>query len=229
MKVLSVETARVGLLKTLAEILPLDGVYPPDLTAAVAERYSFVYPPDFSQPWSSFQEKGIEFTMGRLDIGGGRHPIEKLLVARDGLFVTASNTRFGEAVLTDLLAWDSETYGFRIPDKANSLYAFVSQLVVEFNVSLDPAISAFATLSEACADSFKQTYGVDVILGTHGFSLNYDRSAMAGGLSLLAGFGIERRIGEPYHTSKFFCQAPLRTDDHVKLLELIESTVAGLS
>jgi hypothetical protein len=228
MRVVSIGTARVGFLKPIDEILPLESAYPPQVAKSVAERYSFQNPPDFAQPWSAFREKGMEFLMGRFEFQGSTRHIENLRVLGDGLIVTAPGTDVGEAFIADLLAWGAETQGFRVHDDINDRLAFLSQLIVEFDASLDRAISAFAALSGACADLFKATYGLEVDLRAYGFSLNYDRTGISGRLSNLSLFGFERRAGEPYNTNRLFCQAPLRTKDHIKLLEIVESTLAGL-
>jgi hypothetical protein len=226
MKIVSVHAARVFYLKAFKEILPLESVYAPDLCAALAERYSFVYPPDFSQPLSTTQEKGLEFAIGRFEMEAGSRVIDRLLVTQEGLAVLAPTTEIGEAFLVDLLGWGVEAHGFRVPENAHASFAFLSQLVVEFDASIDHAVRALATLSAACGDSFTRTYGAEVGIHCYGFSLNYDRTAVTGRFSSLSSFGIERRVGEAYTTNRLFCQAPLRTADHIKLLELFETTLA---
>jgi hypothetical protein len=39
----------------------------------------------------------------------------------------------------------------------------------------------------------------------------------------VADFAIERRAGEPYSSNRFYCSAPMQTEEHLSLLEKLES------
>jgi hypothetical protein len=38
-----------------------------------------------------------------------------------------------------------------------------------------------------------------------------------------ADFLIERRVGSPYEANRYFCSAPMHTNDHTRVLEEIEA------
>lgn len=227
MRIITIEVGRAGLLIPPEEILPLRGVHPPDLCNEIAQRYSFVYPPDFSQPITTFQEKGMEFAMGKFHFNGEDHNIERLAILAVGLIVSASSTDVAQEFLKDLLIWGAETHEFRVsPDMFNRTL-YLSQIIVEFDESIDNLIRNFEAFTKSYEEMFNLTYKSNMSMHCHSVTVNFDRTTVGGDVSKVGAFAIERRVDEPYELNKFFCQAPLRTEDHIRLIEKIEHLLTG--
>ncbi len=222
MKLVAIETGRAGTLVPIGEALPLTGVYLPDLCASIAERYSFVSSP-IQAPLNELQNKGAEFQLGKLQVGGEEHNIQKFIIVGEGFVASAWSTKVAIKFLEDFLTWASDNHSFRITPDTFGRYFFLSQVIVEFEEPVDKIIRNFEALSNSVRETFRATYEVDNQFQFSSLSIDYDRTLVSDSkLNLLSQFNIERQIDQSFASNRFFCQAPLRTEDHIRLLEELE-------
>ena len=226
MKIVNIETGRMGIVAPIDEFLPLTGAYPPDIWKAIAERYSFVSRPDMSLALSEIRENGFEFQFGKFQaLDSTEQSILKLVVFGFGIAANGYSTESAEMFLDDLCRWADDALGFRFSSSRVSVF-FLSQIVVEFQGSLESATLAFNDASNRIHEAFKDSYGIQAPMHVSAVTIDYDRVVVPDEIKQLATFTIQRQVGQPYAANRFFCQAPLRTRDHVRLLEEIECVLA---
>jgi hypothetical protein len=165
----------------------------------------------------------MEFTLGKFHYNGEDHNIERFFIVPEGVIAVAPSTDTAQAFIEDLLTWGAEKHKFRVSPDIFKRLIYLSQIVVGFNNSIDSLLAHFETITGSFAQMFRLTYNADLPMRCYSLAINYDRTKTNGDLDKIATFAIERRTNEPYESNRFFCQAPLRTDDHIKLLENIES------
>ncbi len=227
MKLVAIETGRAGIIVPIGEVLPLTGLYLPDLCASIAEKYSFASSPGLT-PLNELQNKGAEFQLGKLQLGDEEHNIQKFIVVAEGFVASAWSTEVARKLPEDFLAWASDNHGFRIDPSTFNRYFFLSQVIVEFEAPVANIVRNFEALSGSVRKTFQSTYGVDNQFQFSSLSIDYDRTVVSDSkLNQLSQFTLERQIDKPFSSNRFFCQAPLRTDDHIRLLEELEKRLKG--
>lgn len=223
MELISTESGRVASLFPAEETRSLSGGHAPSAIHMVQERYSFGYAPDLRRAWEDIQKDGLRFQLGKFMHGNKAINIKEFTVYNDGLVVTAFNTDDAEIFLKDILAWSKEVFGMRDP-KTTVRTLYVSQLLVEFRSSLNPILDGFEVITGQLNKYLKASYGIEEPVQFSGLGLNYDRSEVPAWQNV-AQFLLERRIGYPYSKNRYFTEAPLRTQEHLNLLQVIESVV----
>lgn len=224
MKVIAIETGRAGIIIPAEEVFPLTGIYLPELSGSITERYTFVSSPNFSLPLAELRDQGLEFRVGKRRTNDKEHSIQSFIIVDGGFVASAYSTEVARAFLEDFFSWASKSHGFRTTSSTFSRYFFLSQIIVEFEESIDKVIRGFEMLAASMGNLFEATYGADHTFVLSALAFDYDRTEVAdSNLNQLAAFRLERRVDTPYSLNRFFCTAPLRTEDHIRFLEELES------
>jgi hypothetical protein len=225
MEVVSTAIGRVGVLLNLDELLPLKGMHAPDLISLVGQRYKFVSSPSLSDSIAKVRESGLKFELGKLRLqDGDERIIQDLTVYHDGILVTANTTEDAELFLDDLFDWGVGALGLRPNRTLISTRAYVSELVARFDNSVDEAIKQFTYLAGLISTALQKTYNPPFPpINLVSIVLDYDRGVVSPILQSLASFSIERRANHLFTDNVFYCKAPLKTSDHISILEEIES------
>jgi hypothetical protein len=195
--------------------------YMPDVIRAIIEKYGFAGYPKNEDIVPSDPPKGLEFIHGQLLIED--HPaavIDKFTMFNDGLIVDAAvSTDDGDRFLRDISTW----IAVQMPLVTFSGPPFyVSQLEVKAKFSDENITPPIFRNAGTRIATLLDGYGVKVpAYQTSSIAMHYDASRMPqpqpGQLQ------IERRAELPYDAGVWFTQAPLKTTDHVQLLERLES------
>ncbi len=201
--------------------------YWPDLVKDLGKRYSFARTPDIEEILDSQNKgaaKGAEFQLGKLRRPDGTPlVIEKFTVFNDGLVVDSrTSTDDCDTFLDDIEQWAKKNLsGIRNVSKSR----YLSQLEVKFDVT--EYATAFSGLREQVA-SLLMDYGIPGInpYGFGSLALAMEPSQMVG--LQPSPFMIDRRLNVPFADNVFFAQAPLRTSDHIRLLGVLEQTLAEI-
>jgi hypothetical protein len=195
--------------------------YLPDVIRAIAEKYGFAGYPKNEDIVPSDPSKGLEFIHGQLLIEGHRAVvIDKFTMFNDGLIVDAAlSTDDADLFLKDISTW----LGVQMPlVKPSGPTLYVSQLEVKANFSeesITPPI--FRNVGKDIA-TLLDGYGVTVPkYQSSSIAMHYDTSSTS--VIQPGQLQIDRRSGFPYDAGIWFTQAPLKTADHVQLLERLES------
>jgi hypothetical protein len=215
MKVLYVQGAKATWLFD-TQLLNPRGLELKSLFASMKERYEFAKSPVHEHDRS---EKGsFVFSSGVFPESGEKRSVS-LTVFRDGVVAeSTSNTIHATAFLDDLREFALET-GYSMPPTSSVGKGFSSLLVVEtdavlltINPKLLPLIQ-FIQSKIVTLDGKPREFDFSRI----GFA-SEDLSKPFAPIP----FTFERRLEQPFSANRYYSEAPLQTDEHIELLEMLE-------
>ncbi len=205
------------------DVTPPRGLMTRDLINFITAYYHFNVFPQIPQGIPPSLIQSYHFQSGFMAADADKFPIVQLSIIPNGELVTAVTTEAADIILDDLIARLDEQFGYKF-GKAKTRRTYLSNFTVQFDGGFEKKIDAFAR--------------IESILNEHiprpSMPFKIKRLAFGGGEPLPlstpmsldavdnADFMIERRSGTPYSENRFFCSAPVRTADHLALLERIE-------
>jgi hypothetical protein len=199
------------------EIRPPSGLYLPDLIRMISEKYAFAVVPT---NYETVIKEGAKYKEGRLVTEGRTIAIKELGFFVDGVLAVTWNTDDAEVVLNDLIIWAAQNYGFREP-RTKLPRRFVSSVVVEFDVELSRALTAFDELQEGFASEIKKSHGIEPEINASRITFAADPTKLLRSEAPFE-FNIERRGGRPFSENRYFSSATLTTASHLDLLGAFE-------
>lgn len=207
----------IGFVET-SDLNPRGRVFFPAIVPLIVERFSFQKYP--SKPDDFDESKGVNFEAGY----AFETSIDKLTVWANGIGVDVrSSTADAKKLLEQTLVWLKEETGLRYESGMLKRWAFLSQITfysrANFN-AINPAISRLASRLSAEV-STERGERFDFQFG--GFSLAFDRSVKQAPVANLL---IQPRADTPFSEGKYFSEAPLSTESHIKLIEDFEKDLA---
>lgn len=221
MKVLGIANARTLAWVELTELNPRGRVFYPDLTRELVERYYFQ---KFPQKIEEFDEsKGIEFISGKSgDIVIQKFALWPSLVVLE----TRSSTTDSRAVLEGMLAWGKQKLGLTYhPEMVK--WGYVSELIFQTDFPLIQASSdPFAKLAEKTGKAVSEIWAEDLTYKPMLFAAGHDATKRN---FTIAAFQINYLRDHPHSENKYYSQAPLPTEMHIKFLEEFEADVLSQS
>jgi hypothetical protein len=192
---------------------------------ALQAKYAFLVMP---QPADIFQaqpdpDKPIVFSRGRFVRDGQVKLIDHLQIYQlAAAAVTSTSTDDSDFFLDDAAEWAVKTFNVTLTDIV-STRIYVSQLEVEFERPIPDLFPALQSVAEEIS-TLRLNYNAPPLkYSLAGLTLAYDLYESKPPAP--ASFIIERRASFPYDTNLFFCQAPLTTNDHIRVLEQFERTL----
>jgi len=163
----------------------------------------------------------LDFKNGVTFLSGYYHGkiIEKFQVYENGLLCETSNdTDLADEFLSEILAWATREHN--LPVKETGVRAYISQLEVISQIDMESKLSRLSQVGKLLAE-FLKGYGQPVAnYGISGLRMHYD--SMATPIPRPPHFAFERRVGQEYSTNEFFTSAPIRTKDHLEILNALE-------
>jgi hypothetical protein len=216
------ELAAIHQARALAFVEPIDlnpkaKVYYPDLVKALVARYNFQ---KFPQKPEEFDEtKGVTFGVGQL----GGTVIDEFIIYPHGLLLgTRVSTQESKRLLEEAILWGSKELGLVSKPVPQWLYA--SQITFYSKVPLTGAHLAFQQLADGIAKCLKETAGENLKYELTALMVDFDQLTRK---HALGRFSIQRRENRPFSENKYFSDAPLPTDVHIKLLEQFEAAISS--
>lgn len=213
MQLAAILSAKAMALVEPVELNKYGKVFFPDLAKALVARYNFQTTP---QP-SADPSKGLTFGIGRF----GKTSIEELILYPFGILLsTRTSTAESRGLLENAFEWGTKELG--LDTIRVRRWQYESQVLFHSNVpltALNPAAQIVADVLEKNA------------LEVTGDELKYEMTAATWEIDLLARkyslgrFSIQRRDNTPFSENKFFSDAPLPTDIHLKVLEQFEAAL----
>jgi hypothetical protein len=189
-----------------------------DIVSPLVEKYGFlIYP---SKPEDFDPEKGIKFGSGKR----GDKVID-LLAFFTGLISleTLSSTADSRAILEEMLVWGREKLGLTYNAGTVRHWAYISQ--VSFNTDF-PLLSLLSkplqNLGRKTGEAVSGFFGETVPYELTKVNVGHDPAARK---NAIAGITIDRRIDVPFGENRFFSEAPLPTELHIKFLQEFEAEV----
>jgi hypothetical protein len=224
MKIVAYELCRVMMLFPLEEVVPLGGVNDPDVIEKVQERYHFKVGPDLKS--EEVAKNGYKFESGYFQFNSATVRIIDFALYRDGIVINGIKTDGMEAFLEDVITYMQKTFLFRDFNTKPRRY-FQSQIVVEFERSPEKLIRSIEEITSAISRRLKPIYETEVPMNLARIDFDIDKIGMAPQIAAaVQRFIIERRLGIAFDKERYFCAAPMRTEDHVAVLEEIEGLIS---
>lgn len=184
----------------------------------IVQRYSFQ---KFPKALEEFDEsKGVEFYEGKIS---GR-VIQKLTIFSTLIAVeTRSNTLDSRRILEDALTWGAEKFGLKYSPGMIKRFAYVSNLSFYSDAPILGANSALANLAERTSGAVSEIWQEPIQYQPMSVAIGHDPLARKYGI---APFSITRRAESRFSDNKYFSEAPLPTDVHIKFLEQFEVEIS---
>lgn len=223
MKLLHVGTARTIWLFTLLDLNPRGQVLAQEAIDKISERYKFRAPPTIVAALEAQRKnEPVYFAAGEFRSTSGVNVIVDLKVYNDGLLADCrSSTRDSEMFLADLFSWLPAGLGLPKTDVPVRKKMYVSELQVESKHLLMMINPKLTTLSKSLAS-----------LVPNGSATSYEISSLAFATdpkdgTPLINFKFERLINIPFAEHRYYSSAPVHTDDHLEMLESLETILAS--
>lgn len=221
MRIIANESSRVTILFPFEEIAPLGGASTRDIVEAMKQRYEFLNTPDLSTAREELVKTGYKFQTGQFEHEGKKANILDFAVYTDGIVANAATMESAEAFLDNVIRLMRVEFGFRDFSTKPQRY-FLSNLIVEFDRPLANLLSQFDKISNAILQRIEQTYQINTPMNFARIDFEIDKTLIK---STIARFNIDRRFGIPFDKERYFSGAPLRTSDHIAVLEEIEKLI----
>jgi hypothetical protein len=219
-RIINYDSGRVTCLFPLEEVTPITGINDREIIAAITSRYHFLKSPDLAK--DDIAKDGYKFGSGQHPFGAILFRINDFSIYRDGLVINATATDGAEAFLDDVIQFMQERFDFRDFETEPRRY-FQSQLVVEFDRSPARLLTALDDLSYTISGPLEDIYRMDIPMQFARLDFDFDKMSKHPAPAVVQRFIIERRAGVPFESERYFCAAPMRTGDHIQVLERIEN------
>ncbi|MCY4460407.1 MAG: hypothetical protein OXC26_08440 [Albidovulum sp.] len=212
MKLLGIEMSRVTALFQATR--PKGQFYRPYFAAKVAERYRFGSAP---QTIAELERPKIEFRHGLFEDSA----IETFEVYNDGIIVTSrSDTDFIDAFIDDLATWLTNDHGLFIIETHTVRQMYDSSLLVETDRNVFQPFESYAEILKLIEKSLKESSGLGVEFQNYGFTLAADQTQISAMKPNL--FRLERKEGIEFSRHQLYSTAPLKTKQHLDILDRLE-------
>ncbi len=218
MKSISVILARALVFLDMSELNPKGTLFAPDLARELAARYQFQKFPKTLDEWRD--DSGATFEMGKI----GKDVISKFVIWNTGVGVeTCSNTSDSVRIMQEVFVWASQQFGLpSLDEMGGKHWAFVSDLSFHSDAPLlspPPVMRLAEKVSVALSEIMRESIKYEPLI----VSVGHDPLKRKHGR---APFSIQHRLEAPFEEHRYFSEAPLPTDLHIKLLEEYEADIS---
>lgn len=212
MKIVTFSAGNLAALFRVEAFAPVSGLNEREMLGAIRERYNFGTAPNMSSR-AEIQQTGLVFDLGFFNAKDGEITIHNLSIHNDGVVVRTNRTEYAEAFFDDLTTWLIHEYSCRrVPTQSR----YLSEIVVEFEQPIANALNNYNELTSLILSSVTENREAAAA------ALNSLSIEFVSGADAIPKFVIERREGTTIEDKRYFCSAPLTTEQHLKVLEAIE-------
>ncbi|HYL36805.1 MAG TPA: hypothetical protein VEV17_12900 [Bryobacteraceae bacterium] len=217
MKLLSIITARSLWFFDVQDLNPRGKDLTEDLIDWIKEGYNFTGAPDASTVATELSAgKGLAFTGGSFQAREEFFVPVNFTMFSDGfLGETKSSTHDSDAFLEDLLTSASKEFGLSYEPSMILRKNYVSEMIVRPDrtlAGLNPKLKEFSNRLKSLTPNAPD-------FEVAGLSL-WTSPPVAGSRPFI--FSFERQANKPFQERRYYSQAPVQTEDHIKLLEEFE-------
>jgi hypothetical protein len=218
MKLLSVNLARAIWLGHISDFNPRGASLYRVLYPFLVDSYKFKTFPKLAE--LSDLSKGISFKSGEFTIDGQDYPITiNLDIHTDGFVVdSGSDTAYSHAFLVDVFEKFSEVFKMPKYETIIKKRLYLSQLYVQSEKTVELLNPKLKLISEYLKTNVEQG---GIVFQAGGISFWPDQTGKANP----APFTFERALGVPFSENRYYSAAPLQTDEHLELLDKLESVL----
>lgn len=194
-------------------------IYLPDLVDGMKSRYRFWEVPTKLADFNT--ETGANFYQGQFD---GK-VLKKFMLHNAGILIEASvNTYETEKISDDFIAWALERFDAHYVDSVPVSKVFTSTMEVRVSDAVAARFNGFGELSSRLTEMVRG-YGINSPDYTiTNFAMTVDEQKVTG---LKAGrFLFERRASRPFEDNVFYTEAPVTSEQHWELLNILERALS---
>lgn len=214
MKLSAILLARVLGYIEVFDLSPRGDLFLPDLIPEIVKKYDFQKFPKSLEEMD--ESKGIEFHEGKV----GDKAINKFVIWNTLLVVeTRSSTDDSQKILEEMLIWGAEKFGLNYKRGMIKRFAYVSDLTFYSDYSFLGVSSGVTNLAAKTSKVLSEIWQEPIQYEPLNISVGHDPMARKNGI---APFSIARRAESRFSDNKYFSEAPLPTDIHIKFLEEFE-------
>ena len=214
------ELGRIIVLFPMEEIRPETGIPALELIGEIVKRYKFAKPPNLNKTALEVSREGSSFELGSFVFEGKSTSVTEFTIYNDGISVSCHDTAHAEAFFYDILTWARETFGLKeFVREPRRIYR--SQVIVEFEKSLNQLIQSFSDISNLINLTYSQHTEHDAPINLNRIDFRMDDTKIPGMMKPIS-FILERRIGASHETERYISEAPVSSRAHVQLLQSIE-------
>jgi hypothetical protein len=201
----------------LADLNPKGRVFIPDVIQGIAERYKFQRLPKQEER----EKEGLIFEEGKIG-----NKVIKTLTLYDALIKleTTSSTADSKQLIEDLLLWGAAKFDLSYEPHSIKRFGYVSAVTFYSDVPILDVSPALRKIANATEQAVSQTQNEPIHYETTNITMGYDSLTRK---HPIASFIITRRAETKFSENKFYSEAPLPTDLHVRLLEQYERDMSG--
>jgi hypothetical protein len=218
MKIISQDSCRVTILFPLEEVVPLEGMNGPEAINKIQQRYEFLKTPDPAMTREEIGKVGYKFGTGQIVMNGKKSTIIEFAIYNDGIVADAKNSEIGETFLDDIIKFMQSEFVFR-PFTTQPTRYFWNQMVVEFERPLERLLHSFNKISAAISRFLRPE------MSMHFARIDFQGEKTPTPASVAPKFILERRAGIPFDKERYYSSAPIRTGEHITVLEEIERSI----
>jgi hypothetical protein len=232
MKLIHVKQARCVWIFDLQDLNPKGKDVLEDLVDWIKETYSFavapdldkVMPPPSKETTGNLSSSGLIFQRGRFQAREDSFiEIVSLTLFNDGIVIdTTSSTQEGDQFAADLLSRAAKEFVLAYEPEMIRKRLYVSTLIVRSEISLStvhPALAAFGErISKALANGVAPQFQFQ--LAGLAFWTEPNDSGVHKTFSFMP------QAGKSLAEHRYYSEAPLKTEDHLRLLEDFERLLA---
>jgi len=213
MKLLSIKMSR---LTVLFHFTRAQGqTYLPQAAAGLVERYSFAGSP---QSIAELKADRVDFKHGLFNGSA----IESLEIYDDGIVIESrSDTELIDAFLEDLLEWMQSEVGLSIFKSRTIDRMYESNLIFHADEKIMTPLKAMSALCGQVGEMVALNTGLEVEFQSAGFTVAADHTQIPSLKPSI--FRLERIFASEFPLNQFISVAPLKTSQHVEVLEKLES------
>jgi len=220
MELLAVRQARLVAFISAEELNPFGHTDAQALTEGLVERYGFLKYPKAMEDYYN-EERTVSFEGGRF----GNISILAITIYPNGILVdTRSSTDDCEKVLEDALTWAQSACGLVYSPEMIMRRTYISQLVFRSDTTLNMLNPKLAGFTERVTKAVAKDVEPTAPFETTAIRIYFDPVIAK---LPLDSFRVERLENAPFSENKYYSMAPLRTQDHLALLEEFEAMLKG--
>lgn len=221
MQLSSVILARVIAYIETFDLSPRGKAFYPELVTEIVKKYNFQkFPTNFEHLDES---KGVEFLEGKV----GSTVVQKFVIWDSLLTLdTRSDTKDSQRILEEMLSWGAERFGLNYKPGMIKRFGFVSDVTFFSDAPLLVVGTPVATLASDASAAVSAVWHEPIVYEPMILTIGHDPLSRK---YALPPFTIQRRAEAPFSDNKYFSEAPLPTEIHLKLLAQYEKDVLAKS
>ena len=212
MKLLAIEMSRVVALFRMAR--QSGQPYLPHIATQVIERYRFRGVPQSAE---DLEKDRVEFKHGLFE----DNAIDALEVYNDGILVSSrSDSEFIDKFIDDIILWLTKNHGLSVIQTHTVSRMYDSTLLIETDRDVFEPLNAYTDILRMIEAAILDSAGLEIQYQNFGLILSADQTQNPA-LKPIP-FRFERKEGIEFSRHQFHTTAPLKTQQHLMILEQLE-------